>query len=247
MGKKTNKQYDNERIETFGIKWEFLRRNKAYIKDYEKYAGENNYDKWFDFFQKKYGILSPLNPKVSFFESVKESKKIRIKNKGKRSSFAKRFAKVKYALIAEYLHYWAKGAFCLDNDNHYVSHDIDGNVDTEPLSDNEIKEKDAIKILIDLDAPLRRILSETQKIVKQWQERRSKVVKNSANRLRLSEYKRYIEVYDLKNQGWAWDELAEKFYEMDVERGDINYAKRKVKRDYGRCKKIIDGDYRQIR
>lgn len=67
-----------------------------------------------------------------------------------------------------------------------------------------------------------------------------------SSRARFGEYKRYLKVYDLVIKGKTLKEIAKRLYSGDIER-DMNYAIRKVRRDYDRCKRLIDGGYRQIR
>ena len=93
--------------------------------------------------------------------------------------------------------------------------------------------------LVDIWRDKEIILHEMSKRIDKIRENESKEDVDQTIRLRTNEYKKYLQVYDLKNKGWSWDKLANKFYPEDS--GGFNQAKRKVKRDYERCKKLIDG------
>lgn len=69
----------------------------------------------------------------------------------------------------------------------------------------------------------------------------------TCNKPRIPEIKRYLEVYKLKTENnWSWEKLAQKFYKCGVEQEDLNYVKKKIKRDYERCKKLINEGFKHI-
>lgn len=107
------------------------------------------------------------------------------------------------------------------------------------------------EFFIDLEYPKETILRRISDYLDEYKKVRNKEDADM-HRTRFGNYDNYLKVYDLREQGWSWDKLANKFYKGDVERANlgvkgINYAKRKVKRDYERCKKLIEGGYGQIR
>jgi transcriptional regulator len=69
----------------------------------------------------------------------------------------------------------------------------------------------------------------------------------SKSRMRTENYETYIKVREMEEKGLDEEHIAKKVYRSDVERGDLNYAKRKARRDLDRCQKCIDEVYRQIR
>ena len=104
------------------------------------------------------------------------------------------------------------------------------------------------EFMLDIQLPKRTITQKFEKYLDYY----IKTFRNKAkkkhyfkNRSSLQNYQMYIDVYDLYKKGWNPEKIARKFYSRDVER-DINYAKRKVKRDYERCRQLIYGEYRQI-
>jgi len=84
-------------------------------------------------------------------------------------------------------------------------------------------------------------LQQYKKFLKKQREKINK------SRVRIENYNRYLEVFDLKNKGWGFDRLAKKFYASDVDRGGLSFAKMKVKRDYNRCNELIKYGHQQIR
>lgn len=87
MPKPPKKQAAKERYIRLGLRWEFLRRNKKYIDDYNRYVKECEkkfkdvslpYPKYLGYidnlsliFTKNYAIALPLDPSISFFELKK--------------------------------------------------------------------------------------------------------------------------------------------------------------------------------
>lgn len=116
----------------------------------------------------------------------------------------------------------------------------------------ELKKKDNITILIDLDAPLPTIKKEVEKIVTEWQGLRSKIVPKPKilTKPKRFECKKHLEVYDdFHKNGGDWDRLARKFYKPLYNVVHTrNYAKQKAKRNYDMAVKLIEeGEYRHIR
>jgi hypothetical protein len=94
---------------------------------------------------------------------------------------------------------------------------------------------------------LERILREVESIVGAWKRLRARAVPGRKTRARLAEYKRYLKVFDMRNDGASWERIAERLYPEDVEKGRLSYARRKARRDYERCESMIAEGYRQLR
>jgi len=97
--------------------------------------------------------------------------------------------------------------------------------------------------ILDIQHPKKEIMAKFEAYIDEYINNFNKVDKDKRQRNRLEEYQRYLDVYDLKNKGWGWDKLAERFYKSDTENGRISYARMKIKRDFNRCKKLIDGGF----
>ena len=241
-------------------KWEFLRRNKNYIEDFNKKCtpikkfkdilGSPLTEEHRNYLFSKYGFITPFNPKLSFYDFLK----IRDR-KGKVPSYL-------LGLLTSLIIYdWTVPGFATSGmpvKCHYITNtnitletksngkpyfcDLPGNkVNFNPQK----TDFHDITIRVNLNAPKELIHTRIREIVNLWKGLYDKYYR--PRRRNRTEYDRYLTVYDLREQGWQWGKLADKFYKGDTERGDIDYAKKKVRRDYERCKKMIDGGYRQIR
>lgn len=103
------------------------------------------------------------------------------------------------------------------------------------------------ELLMDVSLPKKTILEEFEKqldrLIKSYKGKRGLYEKDPANRrARIARYEHYLNVYDLRVKGWTWRRLAEKFYPGEF----IYRAKKYAKRDYQRCKKMIEGGFGQI-
>ena len=99
-------------------------------------------------------------------------------------------------------------------------------------------DKNKITLSIDINSSTDKIKREVVEIIKEF-----KIIKGNAKKPHLYEYKRYLEVYDLKEKGWTWSRLAKKYFPDD----HIWDAKRKVMRYNKKCKDLINFGYSQIR
>ncbi|MDP1852913.1 MAG: hypothetical protein Q8L26_01710 [Candidatus Omnitrophota bacterium] len=106
---------------------------------------------------------------------------------------------------------------------------------------------DKIHLEIDLKFPKKSIMKNVEEVIDNSLAILPKKYENVDSRKRFAHYEGYLKIFDLKNKGWTWNKLAKKFYKNDVDRNELNYAKRKVKRDYERCVKLVEGGFRQIR
>jgi len=229
------------KILTLMYKWEFLRRNKEYRSDYFVITKEyhiydllkalrnrrrSDVDNWSkaNTLLSKWGIRNPLNPHFSYIDFWKmSSEKIR----------------------------WFQWSLKGDHFDALLSWSNLAN-----LSDIEILTKVSdVEFRVDLFAPKEYILYEFEKAIDKLKMRIKTALMNLYSekgkayslsfRKKLANYKRYLEVYDLRCKKWSWDKLANKFYKNDG--GGINYARLKVKRDFKRCQRFIESGYKQLR
>jgi hypothetical protein len=198
-------------------KWEFLRRNKGYRKTYESYI---KYKKL-----KKYRA----GDEESIFQFTSDwllhwpldpaksyETNMKLRPSGKKDAFM---------------------SFPLTMDS-----DFSCGMDV-PLISGEF--------MIDIQFNRRKIVEKFKEYLDKFKEDYNNSIKEKASlpekqrRARIEEYKRYLKVYDLRKIGWGEERIAKKFHSGDSER-DIDYAKKKVRRDFTRCLKLIKGDYGQI-
>lgn len=226
---------------THYYKWEFIRRSTSYQNDYDAYLKAKNRSNgkavsW----NCKYGVFAAdyrnsypgciksnvVDEAVVFFSQFKPSEVLRIDA-------------------------WSDQALSetkIDLDN--MPYRLEGikfkKMHGEDIPD--LKKMKTLRLAIDINSSKKRLVNSFKTTINFYKSL-VKGDKKGANRKRFNEYDRYLKVYDLREQPkpWSWEKLAKRFYGVDIERGDMDYAKKKVKRDYERCKKLIDGDYRQIK
>ncbi len=238
--KKSVKHYiKTENNLIYHYKWEFIRRSKSYRNDYDDYVKAKNRSNgkavsW----NSKYGVFAAdyrnsypgritpngVEEAVVFFSQFKPSEVLRVD-----------------AWSDQALN---EGKIDLDN----MPYSLEGikfkKMHGEDIPD--LKRMKTLRLAIDIRCPKKHLIDKFKTMIN-FYKRLVKDIPTNDKRKRFGQYDRYLEVYDLKEKGWSWDKLARKFYKGDVERGNLDYAKKKVKRDYDRCKKLIDGDYRHIK
>ncbi|MBF0522220.1 MAG: hypothetical protein HQL24_04090 [Candidatus Omnitrophica bacterium] len=98
-----------------------------------------------------------------------------------------------------------------------------------------------------LNFPKRTILMEFEKqLAPHFKRYRQSLRKVKTGRVNVYVYDRFLGVFD------SWEklslkEIAKKFYPKEVAGGNLSYAKMSVKRDYRRCKEIINLNYQHLR
>ncbi len=213
-------------------RWEFLRRNMEYQKDYAHITGtlkvgdivKNRYPD--DLVRKvleilsKWDLINPIPPKFSFDTLVRSDKKLK--------SFYLDSLVIKEMAI-----------------------DSPSSPDSLSLKDVYVKGS-MVKICIDMKFPKEKILDEFNLLVDSWQKRLKEVTKaypnlNPETRLQIDQYDQYLKVYDEHRKGMSFKKLAKKFYSIYIESSGKDYAERKVLRDINSCLRLIHGGYKQIR
>ena len=218
--------------EALMYRWEFLRRNESYKKDYMCIVkilkvkdtmncpqGGGNYEEASRILD-KWDVLTPIDPTMTFEELIQSDE---LKNTWYVEALAASSQAIGYG--------------------EYLESKPDGYI---------INHAPYVTIPIDMYAPKERIMAEFEAEIDRWKNRIKGALKNEGyketqHRISFENYRRYLKVYDLRIKKMDWEQLAQKFYSNDVKRGDLNYAKKKAKRDYRRCLKLIEGSYRQIR
>ena len=213
-------------------RWEFLRRNREYQKDYRyitinlKVADiiRNQYPKHLVDealgVLSKWGLLNPIPPGLSFSDLLEGDKKLK--------SF--------------HIDSLSVNDFAIDI---YDSPDS--------LSQKDLYVKGSlVKMYVNMRFPKEKILDEFELLVDQWQKPLKKMLKKlphskSEKRLQLKQYEKYLKVYDDYQKGMSMAKLAKKFYSNYIRLSGKDYAERKVLRDLNACLRLIHGGYKQIR
>ncbi len=227
MEKKT-KQRSKDYIEEINrLKWECIRRNEYFIKDYSRFEkgkrtsftsrkskGKHFIIKQLQYFSKKYGICFPLSPNkkfpallgAGFFDPIA----VRVLEPGE----PELLLPIRGGITPE-----------------------EGRLLRKKLR--------TITLRVNLDFPKEIIIQQVKYKIQACNKLRKRFSPPKTNRKRIDKYSHYLEVFDLHNRGRSNEALAKKFYGNDA--GGSSYAKKKVKRDYERAKKLIYGGYRQIK
>ena len=213
-------------------RWEFLRRNKEYQRDYAYITGTL---KVVDIIRNKYpeplvhrvfkilskwDLLNPIPPQLPFSTLLKSDKKLK--------SF--------------HMDSLSVNDFAIDM---YDSPDS--------LSPKDLYIKGSlVRIYVNMRFPKEKILDEFELLVDKWQKPLKKMIKKvfrdkPEKRLQLNQYDKYLKVYDHYKKGMSMAKLAKKFYPGYVESSGKNYAERRVLRDLNGCLRLIHGGYKQIR
>ncbi len=213
-------------------RWEFLRRNREYQKDYRyitinlKVADiiRNQYPKHLVnealSILSKWDLLNPIPPGLSFNALLESDKKLK--------SF--------------HMDSLSVNDFAIDM---YDSPDS--------LSPKDLYIKGSlVRIYVNMRFPKEKILDEFELLVDKWQKPLKKMMKKvfhdkPEKGLQLNQYEKYLKVYDHYKKGMSMTKLAKKFYPGYVESSGKDYAERKVLRDLNGCLRLIHGGYKQIR
>ena len=274
MVKKRIKLTRREKVSHF--RWEFLRRNKNYVSDFVQkipnysetvFATEGLRKKEYEYFLKKYGIYFPINPAYSFHELKKISENEmtsmdNIKN-GKAINFLGAFLQLEAIRMQSEL--WINpmqkaGLFNSVIDSHLLGNENifalklaekvfllthkTGKKDKGPVILKKFQgDVSKITINLDLSLPKNEIMKHLEHEISKWKEIYNK---NYKARIRIENYDNYLRVYIYVDK-YGFDKAAKRFYKSDIDRGEKHYAIKKIKRDYARCQKLINGGYRQIR
>lgn len=197
-------------------RWEFLRRNKQYIKDY--HSGKRYPNKhWV----KEYDIYPPFDPSDDFPKSLKDQRNMPLYDE---------LSPLPPIVIQSISH------------SPITGKEVAQEKFTLPprLKKENLQKISTLTLLVDITHRERLILSEFKKLISYW-----KNIRKTTLKIRLTQYKRYLQIYNLKEKRWSWTRLANRFHPDD--KGGIDYAKQKVMLDYKRCKKLINGGYKQIK
>lgn len=224
MAKYTKKDYQKEACLIANYRWEFLRRNKKYRKDCAN-RSKFSAGHW----QKKYGISFPYNPQDNFSKLPKKS--------ASRFLFERAISPAPAVILNDI------------RDEPICDKDIDRQ---DVVEDILFKEADSlnsisvVNLLVDVTRRKEIILAELDKIISYW-----KKVRANKTRVIFKKYDIYLMIYDWKENGCSWREIARKLQKRNLEPGwnkaDTENLRRHALRAYNQCKKLIDGGYRQIR
>lgn len=251
MGKLSREKRFAQIEKSFRYRWEFVRRNVEYQKDYkawesfEKPSWETPKSPFMDIFI-KYEI-PPLNYELNYDKLTEEVWRVSRQTK---SDWAQLINKEKERYIA---HNWVLSSgsslmVCLGDNAIYSSFPED--FANTKLANTETR----ITLTIDLRYPLEMILAGVELEI--WGYKaisHLEYVPIPIKRKRFEEYDKHLEIHDFKKAKMKRKEIAEKVYpeacKLARESGDWNLESlvEKVKRQYNEAKKLVNGGYKDIR
>ena len=194
-------------------KFEFIRRNPKYIKEFVRLhqqspSGEIS-DDAFKKLGEKWGIV-PLSPELSWKQSIKE--------------LAKRMKPSNISIP--------------DRIMRMMGLEIDPPIIVlERLTCDKFP---SLNITINLARPFPQIMEAVHKVLFSLKRR---------NKSHLSNYTKWIRIYDARAKGIKFKDIAKKEYGRVIEKGnqsELDDAIFYTKRDYRRCKKMIMEGYKNI-
>lgn len=236
MPKKTPKQIKKEHDKIQKYKWEFLRRNKKYQQGYDKFnkadtnfyrdnpdATEEDYDTWLQaqqaYFDEKWFINWPLD----------------YKRKKPRPHPRINIGMDHPVIICNKKNNCNKGDMLLFRD---------GRSERIPQQ---------LGICVDLNYPKGVIKTQVEKVIDDAVDARTKAFKKyrykkDFRQAQLTLYDTYLKVWDLSNKNKKGGWIAKKIYPNDENSYDSGYpATHRIMEEYKECKKLIDGDYVNIK
>jgi len=217
--KKTKKQISKQHLDIRKAKWEFLRRNKWYQKDFDEHSkeqriklrrGGKEYKDWKlekeDYFLNKWEIAKPTDYKKSTEEL------------GFMPSFVEKIAEL--CIQEDYTPYHCRNIVSLRN--------------------GELRSFDwHVGIKVNLNYPKQRIMPALEQALDKVILARQKEF-GYRSRLPLSEYERYCRIYDLKKQGKTYKEIALIVFRAEKAK-EYDRCLQKSKEGYKQAKRLIDG------
>jgi len=257
MAKPSKKEIEKRIKESFKYRWEFLRRNKNYQKDYDRWeqyerpTWETPKSPYPEIF-KKY-LFPPLDYKLSYKELLKERDK-QIKKHSTGNGLTTKEEERCWA------YEWCSSdisgdsmvvQMCYDDLKapFGIGDDLEERLDVQKYSDDE-----TIKISINLEYPKEIILNEVEYWIDFYNYIRKEYDKIPQKRKRLKEYQKYLDVYDLKTKKKNYDQIVQTVFKKDYEKAtgmgeelDLDSVITKAKRYYREAKRLVNGGYKEIR
>jgi len=233
MPRKTPKEAVKTLEKINHYKWQFLRRNKQYQKDYDDflkekkefwqlnpYASEENYTKWIvgqdDKFHEKWLINTPFDyrkKKANLFQEISSSNDFVVQKCNRISG-------------------------CKMGDISFQD------------QQKEVRVPYMLGVCINLDYPKDKILGIFEKTIKAAKDQRKKAEKThkckfkvSYRQAQLDLYDEYLKIWDarVKKKGMTWEKIAAALYPGRLEASHL------VIERYKACKELVEGGYVDIK
>jgi len=256
-------------------KWEFLRRNAEYVKiyrnlkearlrfDINKFAEDikvvNSYEQMTSRFhfdaQIRFGISMIIDPERNFpawkdFTQALEAKK------GSPKKLTKQMRRDLFSVMVFQmaLKITPVSFLAYDNNNRILPIDLNGIPQVHSEEGRKIFDSGYVRVLIDMNAPARKILSSVSNAVSYFKENNSKKKSKKSFRCRPEQYDRYLRIYDLRMAKRRYREIAKIIFPREykeisrtcMNRYDFASLVEKIKTSFNVSKEFVDGKYKEI-
>ena len=211
-------------------KWEFLRRNKKYQKDFDKHVRaititEDNMEEISDYFMEKWGIYAK---DYKYSMSVAKAKDLS-------------FKKEDLELIPRFIGLRER-VECLTGQwkkNPTMSGGL------EPISKEEMAKIEHIELKVNLLTHKNTLLKDFEEIIDWWQSFKKKYGSLKVSSMRIKDWEIYWKIFDLKekNPKLTYGQLAMK---LNGTKGFSRDEEDKIRKAYLKCRELIEGGYRNI-
>ena len=234
---------NNKAIQRGLMRWECVRRNAQFQKLCQADKALLNIGAGI--------ILSPLTAKDQI---VKEISKIKTKiGKDKRVGFVSKAHEYRYTAYFYFLKDLGHAQF-LNNSAvhckqlHALVHDMVDKKDIKNFSQDEVDRfiseiPKKVDFIVYFGYTKQEIMSEFEKQIDMWGRLHEAVgERNSKRALDYANIKRYLDVYDAKNNKQTFIQLAQQFY-PGASTKNLDSTVQQVKREYKRAKELINGGF----
>jgi len=229
-----------KQVDLLLYRWEFLRRNKKYIKDSKKVRnmceeygkkGEDPPRIIFEPIFKKYGLYINIDPGLKL-----TPRKIRLKSyEGIDLIYSERG--VQFCLPFSVLK--GPNQIVVPFDNNYGIRRIN-----PFLPAKEIKKRFFL-VALDLYAPDYRILNDIEEWIR-WEKKKRKI--RFRKQIRVNDFEKYLQIYDLREKKQSWPEIVKVVFLKQIgtntDRQALKPLIEKARANYKACKRFIESDYR---
>ncbi len=261
MGARSKSSQDRM-IDIMKYRWEFLRRNPSYQRDFEilerqekaidmpdgsfyddlvERRGQTELTEEIEAFCAKWSIKIPLDPKLSFEDLIG-----REFLRGPASGKAKRVEKApNWVYIERILRTLGGYDVTATKPVFWVPLAPAGREGKGQIDFQKIFLQDEYRFIVDLRYSKKEILSALEDVIDRLKKERKEAGLETKLSTSFSRYDHLLKIYDMKTEGENYPNIATTVYSR--EDGGKAETTRRVKEEFGEAQALVDGDYRHIR
>lgn len=221
--------YSKETFLLSFCKWEFLRRNEAYRKDYDSYLntpGTADFYKVNGCFLDKWGIYPADYKKTLSRENIENL------------TYKRKFDSLR---IPNFIASMCPPVHCLTPEA--IETDDGKIIDYEPIPDEDLANINEIDLRINLSTHKTATMKAIEEIIDRWQKRKKEYGKAIISPIRIDDWEFYWKIYDLKEEN---KEITFKEISIEVFSDDTRNGEDRTSKAYKKCCELINGGYRKI-